>query len=67
MIRRTADASVVVDVDYYWQPIETCPIGAKVQLLTDTGVAVYGTLTPKSRGFEGWAPLPKRRPKGGSE
>ena len=67
MIRRTADASVVVDHNYYWQPIETCPIGAKVQLLTDGGIAVYGKLTPKSTGFEGWAPLPKRRGKVGGE
>ena len=36
------DRSVAVDPDYYWQPMATCPLGCKVQLLGAGGVATYG-------------------------
>lgn len=52
---------VAVDLDYYWQPMETCPRGVKVQLLGIGGVAVYGTYDGKNKDWQGWAPLPKRR------
>lgn len=53
---------VAVDQDYYWQPMSTCPLGSKVQLLNPGGVAVYGKVSNKDiHNYTGWAPLPKRR------
>lgn len=58
---------VAVATDYYWQPMETCPKGVKVQLLNPGGVATYSSYSgPDKNGkeiWEGWAPLPKRAPK----
>jgi hypothetical protein len=56
----TNDKSAAVDQTYYWRPLETCPLSAKVQLLTQGGVAVYGQYSPGKPGYIGWAPLPKR-------
>lgn len=55
------EGTVAVDPDYYWQPMATCPRGAKVQLLNLGGVAVYGTYDGKDPSWGGWAPLPRRR------
>jgi hypothetical protein len=58
---------VAVATDYYWQDISTCPRGVKVQLLNPGGVAVYSHYSGPEKGVDiwlGWAPLPKRRPKG---
>jgi len=63
--RRSAK-DYVVDPDYYWRPIGTAPVGAKVQLLTAGGVAIHGRLSAKDireGWYKGWTPLPKR-PKG---
>ena len=52
-----------VDENYYWRPIETAPLGAKLQLLTQGGVAIHGKLNRRDRdeGFYlGWTPLPNR-------
>lgn len=57
----SSDGAAAVDPNYYWQPIETCPRGVKVQLLGRSGVAMYGCYNPKDRFFTHWAPLPKRR------
>lgn len=54
---------VAVDPDYYWQPMTTCPVNIKVQLLTRGGVAIYGMWNGKSDFYTDWAPLPKRRTK----
>jgi hypothetical protein len=51
--------TVAVDHTYFWQPIETCPTGVKVQLLGRGGVAVYGTHNGCSTFWTHWAPLPK--------
>lgn len=48
-----------VDHNYFWQPIETCPRGAKVQLLGKGGVALYGQYHGKDTFYTHWAPLPK--------
>ena len=45
--------------NYYWQPMDTCPRGVKVQLLGRSGVAVYGQYHPDPF-WTDWAPLPKR-------
>ena len=53
---------VAVDPTYYWQPMSTCPLGTKVQLLNIGGVACYGTVSANSIIYwQGWAPLPKVR------
>ena len=51
--------TVAVDREYYWRPIDTCPVGVKVQLINRRyGVAVYGEYRPKERFWTHWAPLP---------
>lgn len=62
-IERTKDGAAIVDTDYYWQPIDTCPMSAKVQLLSRYGIAVYGEYHGKNEGnfWTHWAPLPKKR------
>ncbi len=49
-----------VDPDYYWQPLNNCPRGVKVQLLSIEGVAVYGNYDGKDPFWTHWAPLPKK-------
>lgn len=56
------DQTVAVDPDYYWRPMATCPRSVKVQLLGGGGVAVYSSWDGKDPFWQGWAPLPKRRP-----
>lgn len=51
--------TVAVDREYFWQPITTCPRGAKVQLLGRGGVAMYGAYHGKEDFYTHWAPLPK--------
>lgn len=52
-----------VDPDYFWQPIKTCPLGVKVQLLNRAGIASTGKLAGnKDNWWIGWAPLPKIPP-----
>lgn len=59
---RIKDNTVAVDHEYFWRPMQDCPLGVKVQLLNPGGVAVYGRVTPSNRAhWDGWAPLPKRR------
>ena len=50
---------VAVDQNYEWLPMETCPRGVKVQLLSRGRIACYGHYTgTKDRGWLAWAPLP---------
>jgi hypothetical protein len=55
----TRAAAVAQDV--FWEPMSTCPLAVKVQLLGAGGVAVYSSWDGKSTFFQAWAPLPKRR------
>lgn len=59
-VKVTSDRSAAVDQGYFWQPLETCPLSVKVQLLTAGGIAVYGQFSPDAKGYLGWAPLPKK-------
>lgn len=59
-VKVTGDGAAAVDQDYFWQPLSTCPLSAKVQLLTTGGVAVYGQYGKGQKGYKGWAPLPKK-------
>jgi hypothetical protein len=54
-------SNVAVDQDYYWQPMETCPTGVKVQLLGGGGLPLYGIWDGKDKFYTDWAPLPKKR------
>lgn len=60
--RLNTEKTVAVSTSYYWEPMESCPRGVKVQLLGIGGVAVYGMYDGRNRFWEAWAPLPKRRP-----
>lgn len=53
---------VVVDPDYYWRDMATCPRAMKVQLLNPGGVAIHGQYHGEPF-WGGWTPLPKKRPK----
>ena len=55
----SSDAAVAVSTDAHWQPMSTCPVGVKVQLLGRGGVAVYGTYTRGDPFWQGWGPLLK--------
>jgi hypothetical protein len=49
-----------VDPNYFWQLIETCPTGERVQLLNRAGIASTGKMVGNKDGWwVGWAPLPK--------
>ena len=50
---------VAVATDTYWQPIDTCPRGVKVQLLGKGNVATYGTYFG-DQFWTHWCPLPKK-------
>ncbi len=52
--------TVAVATDYYWQPMDTCPRGVKVQFLGKGGVANYGIWNGKDDFYTHWAPLPKK-------
>lgn len=58
-INNTRD-TVVAD-SFYYQPMATCPLGVKVILLGQGGVATIGNYNGKEAFWQGWAPLPKRR------
>lgn len=49
----------IVDQAYYWRPIETAPLGSKIQLLTLGMAAVHGVVSERNRAdYLGWTPLP---------
>ena len=56
----TSNPDAAVDQDYFWQPMATCPLGLKVQLLGQGGVAVYSEFIRGDSFWQGWAPLPKK-------
>ena len=61
MTKIDSTGAAVVDPDYFWLPIESCPLYVKVQLLSKDGVAIYGSLMNRDPFFTHWAPLPKLR------
>lgn len=62
MTRLDRTKTAIVDDEYHWRPMETCPLGHKVQLLNLGGVAVYGVVTSKTLDhWLNWAPLPTRK------
>ena len=60
MTQLDSTRTAVIDAEYFWRPMSTCPHGHKVQLLNLGGVACYGSVTARSlQDWRGWAPLPK--------
>lgn len=57
--RISTDGTIAVATEYYWQPISTCPLSVKVQLLGRGGVAHYGTYFGTDDFYTHWAPLPR--------
>jgi len=56
-------SGVAVTPDNELQPMKTCPIGCKVQLLNLGGVLIYGMISENTRNeYLAWYGLP-RRPK----
>lgn len=53
---------VAVDSTIRYRSMDDCPLGAKVLLLTNDGVAVLGKLNAEEarKLYAGWFPLPKR-------
>ena len=52
--------ALAVAEGYYWQPMDTCPTGVKVQLLGQGGVPQYAIWDGRNKFWVGWAPLPRR-------
>lgn len=62
IVKENHGTKVAVSPAYEWQPIETAPIGVKLQLKTKHGVAVYGHVSASNKGgYTDWAPLPFTR------
>lgn len=59
MTKLDSTGTAAVDHNYFWRPISTCPTGVKVQLIGDSGVAMYGTYNGRDTFHTHWAPLPK--------
>jgi len=64
-VRLNRDKTVAIDAAYFWQPMSSAPLGVKIPLLPSLGVALYSQYTGDPKGWDGWAPLPKRRPDAG--
>lgn len=56
------DQTVAVDPDVFWRSMDTCPRAVKVQLLSGGGVAMYALYDGQNKFWQGWSPVPKRRP-----
>ena len=55
------ERTVAVSGTQYWEPMDSCPRGVKIQLLGQGGVATYASYDGYSRFWVGWAPLPRKR------
>ena len=60
-MKLNADKTVAVSQQVFWEPMSTCPIGVKVQLLGAGGVATYGQYIRGDGFWQGWAAVPARR------
>lgn len=56
----TSRHGVCVDQNYFWQSMETCPRGRKVQLLGKGGLPTHSIYDGKDTFWIGWAPIPKK-------
>ena len=53
--------NVAVDTEVSFYRMDDCPLGVKVQLLNQGGVAIYGVVNTRkdASSLQGWRPLPK--------
>lgn len=56
-----SDKTVAVSGTQYWEQMDSCPRGVKVQLLGQGGVAAYAQYDGRNPFWTGWAPLPRKR------
>ena len=61
MTVRIKHGEVAADTSYFWEPIQTCPLNAKVQLRTIGGIAMYGKYNGRDDFYTHWAPIPTLR------
>lgn len=59
--RLNSDKTVAVSGTQYWESMDSCPRGVKVQLLGQGGVAAYAQYDGRNPFWTGWAPLPRKR------
>ncbi len=59
---RIKPGEVATDLNYFWQPIDSCPRNVKVQLRTVGGVALYGKYNGRDPFYTHWAPIPRLNP-----
>jgi hypothetical protein len=55
----SGDRTTAVSKDIVWKPIERCPLGFKVLLLTSNGIAVIGHYDGTAN-YVGWIPMPRK-------
>ena len=60
-MKLNADQTVAVSQEVYWQSMESCPTGLKLQLLSIGGIAMYGTYRKGDDFYVGWSPVPAIR------
>ena len=60
-MKLNATKTVAVSTDVYWLEMDSCPIGVKVALLGEGGVALFGIYRKGDEGWQGWSPVPARR------
>lgn len=61
-LKENHGTKVAVTSAYYWEPMDTAPMGCKLQLKSHHGVAVYGVVTSNTKShWAQWAPLPATR------
>ena len=59
-VKPDSTRTAIIDPNYFYQPIETVPLGKKVLLLTKGRVAVLGHINRDDmKYYLGWSPLPK--------
>lgn len=60
LYKLNSDRSVAVDINVSFYDMESCPFNAKVQLLTEGGIAIYGRLkfANDKHAYKGWRPVP---------
>lgn len=59
---KLSTSNVAVSLEVAWQPMATCPIRSKVQLLSIGGLPSYGRWDGEDTFYVGWAPVPYRDP-----
>lgn len=62
VVKISAVSGHAVDQTRFWQPLDTCPRGAPVWMLTRWGRSIEGIYNPGDNGVVAWCPKPKIPP-----